>query len=425
MYKPDNVKLIISQMTLKQRTFSQMPITACLPIAVILIIFSSCSTRKTDPRVILKREYKKEILDGRSAMKTYFLTASAPGLSVSVSVNGEIVWSESLGYASKELHAPATPETKYRIGGTSQMFTAFLIARLQEQGKFSIHDSFYQYIPEYPKKQWDFTLYQLGVHTAGFPESNPDDLIKKSKSYSTLKEYVKGVSTDSLLYQPDTYFMMSDYGPSLLGILAEEITGKRFPALMKELVLDTLKLNETTIDYPLYLIENRAQPYYQNYIAQMMNAPAIDLGFCAPSQGFLSTADDLNKAGQAVLDTSFFGQEIHDLFFNRHKLKGGYELNIGFGWLVTKDEQERPLYAQVGSTIGGSSMLLVFPDQKLVVSACSNLSDDSARLPAQEIAEIFLKKIDPRERDLKKEVDNPDKHKKEPVAEEPKQVEKQ
>lgn len=389
-------------MNLKTPSLTDMFAKACFAMAVIFAI-SSCTAKKTNPRVVLNKAYKNEIIAGREAARLYFLTSSVPGMSVSVSLNGETIWSEGMGYASKELLAPATPETKFRIGGTSRMFTTFLIARLQEEGKLKTYESFYRYVPEYPKKQWDFTLYQLGLHTAGFPEDKEADLLKKSELYRTLKEYVKSLSNDTLVYKPDTYFMISDYGPSLLGILAEEITQKKFPVLMKEMILDTLGLDETILDQPLYLIENRSQTYYQNYIAQLMNAPEIDPGFCAPAQGFLSTADDLNKAGQAVLDTAFFSRESLDLFFTRHKLEGGYEMNMGFGWWSIKDSQDRSLYAQIGSTIGGSSMLLVFPDQRLVVSVCSNLSDDSSKLPAQEIAEIFLKKIDPRESDLKKE----------------------
>jgi len=379
-----------------------MPAKTCLIIFVILLSAYSCSTRKKNQRIILDRTYKNEILESREAVKVHFLTSSAPGISVSVSINGKTIWSEGMGYANKELLAPAKPETKYRIGGTSRMFTSFLIAKLQQEGKLNVNHSFYEYIPDFPKKQWDFTPYQLGVHSAGFPEDSTDDLFKQSKTYNTLKDYVKGFSNDSLLYKPDTYFMISNHGPCLLGILAEEVTQKKFSALMEDVILDTLGLDETVIDHPLYLIENRSHTYYQNYIAQMMNAPAIDLSFCTPAQGFLSTADDLNKAGQIVLDSAFFDQESRELFFTRHKL-GDHETNIGFGWLIFKDEQDRQMYAQIGSTMGGSSMLLIYPDYKLVVSICSNLSDDEGRLPAEQIAKIFLKKIDPRASDVKKE----------------------
>jgi serine beta-lactamase-like protein LACTB len=387
----------------KQLVLSHMPVKVCLFIFVILISISSCSTRKRNPRVILRKAYKNEILEGREAMRIHFITSSVPGMSVSVSINGETVWSEGMGYANKELQAPAEPETKYRIGGVSRMFTTFLVAKLQEEGKLKINDSFYSYLPDFPRKQWNFTLYQLGAHTAGFPEGNTDELYKQSKSYTTLRDYVKGHSADSLLYEPDTYFMVSDYGSCLLGILAEEVAQKKFASLMKAMILDTLSLDETSFDHPLYLIDNRSQNYYQNYIAQMMNAPAIDLSFCAPAQGILSTADDLNKAGQAVMDTVFFSQESRKLFFTRHKLAGERETNAGFGWWVVQDNQDRTMYAQLGSTLGGSSMLLIYPDQKLVVSICSNVSDETGRLPAEQIARIFLKKIDPRESDLKKE----------------------
>ena len=384
----------------KLPAFNYMLIKSCF-FTIVILTGISCTTKKTNPRVILNREYKNEILESREAIRLHFLTSSVPGMSVSVSLDEKTIWSEGLGYASKELQAPAKPETKYRIGGTSRMFTTFLIAKLQQEGTLNVNHSFYQYIPDFPKKQWDFTPYQLGVHSAGFPEGSTDNLFKQSKTYSTLKDYAKGFSNDLLLYKPDTYFMVSDYGPSLLGILAEEVSQKKFSTLMKELILDTLGLDETMIDQSLYLIDNRSQTYYQNYIAQIMNAPAIDLGFCAPAQGFLSTADDLNKAGQAVMDSVFFNQESHHLFFTRHKL-GDYETNLGFGWWVFKDEQDRQMYAQIGSTIGGSSMLLIYPEYKLVVSICSNLSDDSGKLPAEQIAKIFLKKIDPRESETKK-----------------------
>jgi CubicO group peptidase (beta-lactamase class C family) len=101
------------------------------------------------------------------------------------------------------------------------MLTAFLIARLQQEGKLKISDSFYKYIPDFPRKQWDFSVCQLVTHSAGFAEENNDQLLKLSKDYATLKDYVKAFSNDSLQYRPDSYFMLSDYGFCLLGIMAE------------------------------------------------------------------------------------------------------------------------------------------------------------------------------------------------------------
>lgn len=381
-----------------RRIFLSFSGSFCL--AIVLTSLLSCS-EKTESRRVLNKNYKNEILEGRQAFRVYLISSSVPGMSVSVSVDGKTVWSEGIGFASKELQAPVIPETKFRIGGTSRMLTAFLIARLQQEGKLKVSDSFYKYIPDFPRKQWDFSVCQLVTHSAGFAEENNDQLLKLSKDYATLKDYVKAFSNDSLQYRPDSYFMLSDYGFCLLGIMAEEITQKKFQTLMKEMVLDTLGLEETTVDNPFYLINQRAQPYYQNYIAQLMNAPSVDLGFCAPSKGFLSTADDLNKAGQAILDTTVFNGESLDLFVTPHKL-GDYETNLGFGWWIFRDQEGRTFYAQTGSTVGGSSMLLVYPDTRLVVSICSNIAEEPGRMPGEQIAQIFLKKLDPRKTEEKK-----------------------
>ncbi len=372
--------------------------------AVILLSFPSCKPSQRNPRTVLDRDYKDQILKGRETLKVLLLTSSAPGLSVSVSIDGKTVWSQGMGYANKELKVPASPETKFRIGRTSQMFTTFLVGRLQDEGKLKVTDSFYKYIPDFPKKQWDFTPLQLGVTSAGFPEDKVSELVKKNKDKNnSLKDYLQDEKNDTMVYKPDTYFTASDYGICLLGMLAEEVSKTRFAKLMKKMVLDTLGLKETLIDSPYDLIDNRSATYDLNYIAHLTNAPFADLRFCAPAHGFLSTADDLNKAAQAaIIDTTFFQKETRDQFFTRHALEGGFKINRGFGWWIAQDRAGRTLYAQVGSTIGGSSMIIAFPDQKLIVTICANISNDRENLPAEQIADLFLKKIDPRENDQEK-----------------------
>ncbi|MCW0482209.1 serine hydrolase domain-containing protein [Gaoshiqia sediminis] len=382
-------------MKTRQLKISELLRKGMLPITLILLIFSSCSTKKPNSRVVLNKQYKDEILAGREDLKMHLITASTTGISVAVSIDGEMVWSEGMGYADKEVLAPAKPETKFRIGRTTHMLTAMLIAKLQEEGKLNVQDSFYKYIPEFPKKQFDFNLYQLGVYSAGF---NEDELSKLAthEEYINLKEYIQSQATDTLAYPPNEYYAVSDYGMAMLGILAEDITETNFAKLMKETILDTLGLHETVIDNPLLITENRAAPYYQNYIAQVVNAPAIDLRYCAPAHGYLSTADDLNKLGQAILKAGFFSQESLDLFFTKNVLNNGFETNRGFGWWISEDMAGRKIYVQAGSTVGGSSMLAVYPEQKLVVSLCANISDDLGQLPGQKIANTFLAKIDPR-----------------------------
>ncbi len=365
-----------------------------LPIALILLSFSSCKKTQRDPRIVLNRDYKDEILAGRDAMRI-FLIGNAPGVSISVSVDGETVWSEGLGYANQELKAPARPETKYRIGRTSQMFAGMLIAKLQEEGKIDVNKSFYDYVPNYPKKQYDFTPLNLATYTAGFPESNENILLHYDK-YKNLKEYIESAAKDTLVYPPNMYYAVNDYGTCLLGIMAETVEKKSYTKMVKEMLLDTLGLTETVIDNPSYLIDNRATPYHTNFIAQMINCPYVDSRFMAPAYGYLSTADDLNKVGQLILNKEFFMEETYDMMFTRKKLDNGFETNFGFLWNVYTDNDGRTVYIQEGSTVGGSSFLAIFPEQKLVIAICANIQNSTETMPSGKIAKIFLDRVDPR-----------------------------
>jgi CubicO group peptidase (beta-lactamase class C family) len=371
-----------------------MIIGKILPVAFLVFTLFSCSQKPKNPRIVLDTAYKNEIMKGREALKIY-LVGGSYGASVSVSIDGKPVWSEGMGYANYELKAPAKPETKYRIGRSSQMFAAMLIARLQEEGKLNVKDSFRKYVPNYPEKQYDFSIYNLGTHAAGFRETDNRLLLNKN-NLRDLKAYIQASENDTLVYPPNEYYAVNDYGPCMLGILAETICHKGYPRLVKEMLLDTLGLNETVLDNPAYLTENRAAPYYRNFIAQISNAPAIDSRFVAPAYGYLSTADDLNKLGQVIMNKAFFTDESYDLFLTKNKLNNGYVSEFGFGWAIYEDREGRKVYIQQGSTIGGSSFLAIFPDQKLVISFCTNIEDNSDSLPTGKIAQLFLDKIDPK-----------------------------
>ncbi|WP_372771885.1 serine hydrolase domain-containing protein [Mangrovibacterium sp.] len=370
-----------------------LPLKSILPFVLIFFSFYSCNNRKSDSRVVLDRDYKDEIIAGRDALRLYLITG-APGASVSVSIDGKTVWSEGMGYANKELHVPARPETKYRIGRSSEVFATMLVAKLQEEGKVNVDSSFYTYVPNYPKKQWDFTLRNLGNHTAGFPQTS-NDIVYNKENYKTLKEYVHASADDSLAFPPNNYYAISDYGTCLLGILAETVEGKSYPILVKEMLLDTMGLNETVADNPVFVIPDRSATYTTNYIAQVANAPGIDSRFVAPAYGYLSTADDLNKLGQMIMNKEFFTEETYNLILTPNNLKTGYHTNIGFGWSIFNDKKGNKVYILQGNTIGGTSFLAVFPDKKLVISLCSNMADNSDGLPSTQIVNLFLNKLDP------------------------------
>jgi CubicO group peptidase (beta-lactamase class C family) len=91
-----------------------------------------------------------------------------PGMSISVSKNGRKIWSEGFGCAdikSKQKIIPS--KTQFRIASISKTITAVALAKLVGYKKLNLDTSLYTYVPDFPKKKYDFTIRQIGGHLAG------------------------------------------------------------------------------------------------------------------------------------------------------------------------------------------------------------------------------------------------------------------
>ncbi|KAJ7415918.1 Serine beta-lactamase-like protein LACTB, mitochondrial [Willisornis vidua] len=81
--------------------------------------------------------------------------AGIPGIVVGVSVDGEEVWSEGLGYADVENRVLCKPETIMRIASISKCLTMMAVAKLWEEGKLDLDAPVQKYVPEFPEKLYE------------------------------------------------------------------------------------------------------------------------------------------------------------------------------------------------------------------------------------------------------------------------------
>src|SRR5262245_30737013 len=57
----------------------------------------------------------------------------APGFSIAIVHDQELVWAKGYGFADLESRRPATPATLYRLGSVTKLFTATAILQLRDQ----------------------------------------------------------------------------------------------------------------------------------------------------------------------------------------------------------------------------------------------------------------------------------------------------
>jgi len=86
-------------------------------------------------------------------LSSFINIANIPGMSVAVSIDNNIVYSNSFGYCDIDKNISTNDSTKYRIGSVTKLFTAVITAKLIEKGIIDADDSISRYIRGFEKWQ--------------------------------------------------------------------------------------------------------------------------------------------------------------------------------------------------------------------------------------------------------------------------------
>jgi serine beta-lactamase-like protein LACTB, mitochondrial len=334
--------------------------------------------------------FAEPIQNGRNLVTELVKREGIPGLSITVAVDGKLVWSEGFGVADLEGNVAASARTRYRIGSVSKLLTSAALARLYDKGRIDLDASVQRYVPSFPKKEQDITIRQLAGHLSGIRHYSRDEYINR-QNYRSLVETLAVFKDSPLLFQPGTKYSYSSYGFNLIGAVIESAAGQDFLTCLSQEVFAPLKMESTVADNVQSVIPNRTR-FYSLDSGRVVNGAYIDLSDRLPSGGFLSTADDLARFGSAFLIDGFLKPETRTLMFTSQKTTDGKETGVGLGWRIGKDAQGRRIWHHGGDSIGGRAFLLIYPEQKIVVAILTNLS--SARFAEQDAAklgQLFMK----------------------------------
>jgi serine beta-lactamase-like protein LACTB len=296
-----------------------------------------------------------------------------PGMAVAVWKKGEIAWAKGYGYADLEQEVKVDPYiTRFRIGSISKPMAGAALARVYEQGKINLDASIYSYLPDFPRKKYDFSTRQLAGHIAGIRHYNGTEFLINER-FLNVRDGLKIFEKDSLLFEPGTKYTYSTYGWNLLSAVLEKAAGIEFLDLMQEEVIEPLGLSKTHADWPQEIIPYRTR-FYERSEGKILNAPAVDQSIKWAGGGYLSTTDDLIKFGLAFMKPGYLKDETLKQWLSSQKTSDGNETGYGIGWRVGKLEEKYSWFGHSGGSIGGTSWLLVFPEQEVIVVIFGNLS---------------------------------------------------
>jgi CubicO group peptidase (beta-lactamase class C family) len=184
-----------------------------------------------------------------------------PGVSVAVVSRGEVEWVRGYGLASVDDAKPVTVETLFQAASISKPVAAMVALRLVELGRLSLDEDINLKLKSWKVPESDLTktekvtLRRLLSHTAGltvhgFPGYDAGAPVP------TLRQVLDGVKpANTMPIRPDiapgSLHRYSGGGYEVMQQLIEDVAGKPFPQVARELVLDPLGMKRSTYDQPL------------------------------------------------------------------------------------------------------------------------------------------------------------------------------
>lgn len=315
-----------------------------------------------------------------------------PGMAVSISYNDTLIYSKGYGFSDVDRKIPVnTALTKFRIASITKILTAATILKMSEIELIDINKSVYYYLDSLPKKQYDFTIKQVGGHIAGLKRVPSEEKYTCDNTYKK-EDFYRVFSKDSLLFKPSSKLSYSNYGYKLLGLVVEKVSGEDIITCHKKYVLEPLKLKKTTIDDGVY--DNNSSKFYIHKKNKIEEAPCLDCSFKYASGCYMSTSEDLIKLGNSFLfiDKFFKKQSLLQLITTQ-KLLTGEKTGYGFGFTTTKDSNDNFYYGHNGGYISSRSVLRIYPESKLVISILINIGIDDIDGLTSKISNLYIKKI--------------------------------
>ena len=181
-----------------------------------------------------------------AALKTqvHELIDGVEGLSIGIAMvdeNGP-VWVEGFGNFENATGTTVTvnPDTMFRIGSVSKMFTALAVLKLVESGQLSLNDNVADVAPSLTfNNPWEETnpvrVVHLLEHTSGWDEMHYNEFLHNDPTPVTLKQGLDfHPHTRTSRWVPGTRYAYSNVGTSAAAYVVQQVSGQDFEGFVTE-----------------------------------------------------------------------------------------------------------------------------------------------------------------------------------------------
>ncbi len=237
-------------------------------------------------------------------MEAAVADGTVPGGVVLIGHNGKIVYRKAFGSRSVEpVREAMTIDAIFDLASlTKCVATTMSVMKLFEQGRIRLNDPVASYLPEFAQNgKQDITLRELLTHYSGLA---PDlDLQTPWQGRQAAFDMVMRQKPE---YPPGSRFVYSDINFETLGFIVERVSGMTLDNFASANIFAPLGMADTRFLPPTEW-SSRIAPTAYDENGRMLRGVVHDptarrMGGVAGHAGLFSTADDLAKFAQDLLD---------------------------------------------------------------------------------------------------------------------------
>jgi CubicO group peptidase (beta-lactamase class C family) len=356
---------------------------------IISIMLANVALWASSQSYTLHTENLSERID---SLMTLQQKSDEPGGAIAVILDNEVLHQKAYGISDMEKGTKIDGNTLFDLASVAKQFTAFAILLLEEQGKLELDTDIRQYLPELPHYEHTITVRHLLQHTSGIAST---DLVRLFADMPLDMEWTHQDELDlikkyaQLNFEPNTSFVYSNGGYSLLASTVESVSGMHFAEFLKENIFLPLGMNSSLV----YLSHELEIPHlakgYRTVQDNFEHVSSVN-DFSYGSGNVLSSLNDMILWGQNFLTPKIGNWEMMERIFNKYNtLENGDSIAYTYGFYV-RSQRDMKVVDHQGGVPGFTNLLAIYPDEKLVIIVMLNNQSIGSRAMANNIAGVLL-----------------------------------
>ena len=295
------------------------------------------------------------------------VTEGGAGAAVLVACGDRTVYRRALGLASVEHCVALTPDSVFRIGSITKVFSAVALLQFCDQGKASLTDPLHKFVSRFPNS-CNITLAQLLNHTSGIQSYNlvPGYMANPCRCDLTTEQLV-----DSFMHLPPDFppghqCKYNNSGFVLVGAVLEAIADKPWHHVVLDM-LSAVAAPRTSFGANEAVVAGMAEGYSVARDQQLTRAPYISMTQPHAAGSLVSCLDDLLAFSRAL----HCGRLLQPATYTAMCTPCGASTDLGFGMKLLR-VQGQEAFGHDGQIPGFASMMLCIPASNLTVVVLCN-----------------------------------------------------